>query len=118
MSRLSEITRKKVLRKKRSRSKIFGTSTRPRLSVFVSNLHISAQLIDDEKQTTIAQVSTIGPKAPKGNKTAKAEWVGGEIAKKAKLAKVKTIAFDRNGRRYHGRIKALADAARKEGLEF
>jgi large subunit ribosomal protein L18 len=117
MSKLDHKLVNRALRKRRIRSTVTGTAKRPRLSVHVSNLHISAQLIDDEGQTTLASVSTIGTKQA-GTMTEKATWVGGEIAKKAKTAKVKSIVFDRSGKLYHGRVKALADAARKEGLEF
>lgn len=105
-------------RKRRIRSKLSGTSERPRLSIFISHAHVSAQLIDDTKQATLAYVTTVGKKSVKGNLTDKAVWVGSEIAKEAKTHKVKQVVFDRNGKLYHGRVAALADAARKEGLEF
>lgn len=105
-------------RKARIRAKVSGTPERPRLSVFVSNLHVSAQLIDDTKGLTLAAVSTVGQKAAPVNMTERAAWVGAEIAKKAKSVKVKSVAFDRGGKAYHGRVKALADAARDAGLEF
>ena len=105
-------------RKNRIRHVVTGTTERPRLTVFVSNKHISAQLIDDTKHATIAGITTVGQKAATGTMTERAEWVGAEIAKKAKAAKIKAVVFDRNGRLYHGRIKALADAARAGGLEF
>ena len=104
-------------RKHRIRTTVNGTSERPRLSVFVSNHHVSAQIIDDAKQVTMASVTTVGQKIP-GNMTEKAAWVGTEIAKKAKSAKVKTVVFDRGGKLYHGRVAALAEAARNAGLEF
>jgi large subunit ribosomal protein L18 len=87
------------------------------LSVTISNRHISAQIIDDSKHITIAGITTAGSKAT-GTMTEKAAWAGSEIAKKAKAKKLKAVAFDRGSRIYHGRVKALADAARKEGLEF
>lgn len=105
-------------RKGRIRSVIIGTATRPRLSVFISNTHITAQLIDDDSHKTLGYVSTVGQKALKGTMTEKAVWVGTEIGKQAKTAKVKTVVFDRGGKLYHGRVAALADAARKSGLEF
>lgn len=105
------------LRKNRVRSKISGTAERPRLSVTISNTHVSAQVIDDVKQHTLASATTVGTKAT-GTMTEKAATVGTEIAKAAKKAKVTAVVFDRNGRQYAGRLKALADAARKEGLEF
>ena len=105
------------LRKARVRAKISGTAERPRLIVSVSNNHISVQLIDDVKQHTIAAATTVGTKQ-QGTMTEQAAVVGTEIAKKAKKIKIKQVVFDRNGRQYAGRLKALADAARKEGLEF
>jgi len=105
-------------RKGRIRAVISGTATRPRLSVYVSNLHVTAQLIDDESGKTVAYVSTVGQKAAKGSMTERAAWVGTEIAGKAKTLKLKHVVFDRGGKLYHGRVAALADAARKAGLEF
>lgn len=105
-------------RKSRIRSVVKGTAKRPRLSVYVSNLHITAQLIDDEASKTLAYITTVGQKSLKGSMTDKAEWVGTEIANKAKAAKIKVVVFDRGGKLYHGRVAALADAARKAGLEF
>jgi large subunit ribosomal protein L18 len=105
------------LRKNRVRSTIHGTSIRPRLSVSISNLHVSAQIIDDDKCATIASATTVGKKVA-GTLTEKAVLIGSEIAINAKKAKVRKIVFDRNGRIYHGRVKALADAARAGGLEF
>ena len=104
-------------RKNRTRAKIHGTAERPRLSVNISNKHVSAQLIDDDKGITLAYATTVGNKQ-KGNKTELAAYIGSEIAKKAKKAKVKTVVFDRGAHLYAGRLSALADAARKEGLEF
>lgn len=105
-------------RHSRVRAVVSGTAQRPRLSVHVSNLHVSAQLIDDTAGKTLAQVSTVGQKTVKGTMTEKAAWVGTEIAAKAKAAKIKQVVFDRGGKLYHGRVAALADAARKAGLEF
>lgn len=105
------------LRKNRVRSTVSGTAARPRLSVTISNLHVSAQVIDDVSGKTLAAATTVGTKA-KGTMTEKSAVVGKEIATKAKKAKVTAVVFDRNGRLYAGRLKSLADAARKEGLEF
>lgn len=105
-------------RKNRVRATVSGSTERPRLSVSISNRHIIAQIIDDTAGKTLAYVSTVGSKAAKGTMTERAEWVGTEIAKKAKTAKVSAVVFDRGGHIYHGRVKALADAARKAGLEF
>jgi large subunit ribosomal protein L18 len=105
-------------RKGRIRSVVSGTAKRPRLSVYVSNLHITAQLIDDENHKTVGYATTVGNKAAKGTMTEKAVTIGANIAQQAKTAKIKTVVFDRGGKLYHGRVAALADAARKEGLEF
>lgn len=118
MSKVSSKLNNLIRRKNRIRSVVSGTTERPRLSVFVSNKHVSAQLIDDTKHTTVAAITTVGQKAATGTMTEKAAWVGSEIAKKAKTAKIKSVVFDRNGKLYHGRVKALADAARAGGLEF
>ena len=107
----------KSLRKNRVRAKVTGTAERPRLSVTISNLHVSAQLIDDVAGKTLVSATTVGKKAT-GTMTEKSGAIGSEIAKKAVKANVKSVVFDRNGRQYAGRLKALADAARKEGLEF
>lgn len=117
MSNLAKKLLNKNLRKGRVRAKVHGTTERPRLSVTISNTHVSAQLIDDVKGHTVAAATTVGSKAT-GTMTEKAAGVGIDIAKKAKKAKVTSVVFDRNGRQYAGRLKALADAARKEGLEF
>ena len=109
---------KRDLRKARVRSTVIGTEARPRLSVHISNMHVTAQLIDDSADKTLAYATTIGVKKLDGSLLTKSEWIGSEIAKKAKEKKIKQVVFDRNGRIYHGRVAALADAARKEGLEF
>ncbi len=105
-------------RRRRIRSVVSGSAERPRLHVFVSNLHVTAQLIDDVSGKTIAYATTVGQKDPKGTMTERAVWVGNEIAAKAKTKKIKAVVFDRGGKLYHGRVAALADAARKAGLEF
>ena len=107
----------RVLRKNRVRSRIGGTADRPRLTVFISNTHVSAQLIDDVEGKTIVSATTVGQKLT-GTMSEKAAKIGTEIASKAKKAKINAVVFDRNGRRYAGRLAALADAARKGGLEF
>jgi large subunit ribosomal protein L18 len=99
------------------RAIIKGTANRPRLSVHISNLHISAQIIDDETGKTMVYSSTVG-KDSKGTKTERAASIGQDIAVKAKKAKISKVALDRGSRKYHGRIKALAEAARANGLEF
>lgn len=117
MNKLSKKLLNRTLRKSRVRAKVTGTEVRPRLTVFISNMHVSAQIIDDEAQKTLASSTSVGGKVT-GSMKEKAAIVGTEIAKKAKKAKVSAVVFDRNGRRYAGRLQALADAARKEGLEF
>ncbi|MCS7233627.1 MAG: 50S ribosomal protein L18 [Synergistetes bacterium] len=110
------------IRHKRLRKKIRGTSERPRLSVFKSLNHIYAQLIDDDTGHTIIAVSTLSPelkgKYKHGGNIEAAKLVGQLIARKALEKNIKSVVFDRGGHKYHGAIKALADAARAEGLEF
>ena len=108
---------KKAQRKGRVRAKVFGTPERPRLAVFRSAKHITVQLIDDTAGNTLLSVSDSEIKA-KGNKTEQAAAVGKAVAKKAQDKKIATVVFDRAGNKYHGRVKALADAAREGGLEF
>lgn len=117
MNSLAKKLLNKGLRKSRVRSKVTGTAERPRLSITISNMHVSAQLIDDVNQVTLAAATTVGKKVT-GTLTEKSASVGTDIAKKAKKVNITTVVFDRNGRAYAGRLKALADAARKEGLEF
>lgn len=104
-------------RAKRTRATIHGTADRPRLSVNVSNQHVTAQIINDDEGKTLAYASTVGSKIS-GTMTEKAAAIGAQIAKNAKKAKVTKVVFDRGSRLYAGRLSALADAARKEGLEF
>jgi len=107
-------------RKKRVKAKVFGTKLRPRLSVFRSLRHLYAQVIDDEKSITLISASDleIGKLKEKVTKTQLAFKVGEELAKKSLKKKIKKLVLDRNGYRYHGRVKALADGARKGGLEI
>ena len=104
-------------RAQRVRAKLSGTAERPRLAVHVSNLHVTAQLIDDEKGQTIAYVTTVGQKVS-GTLSDKSAWVGEQIAKAAAKKNVKRVAFDRAAKKYHGRVSRLATAARETGLEF
>ncbi|MBU1152087.1 50S ribosomal protein L18 [Patescibacteria group bacterium] len=104
-------------RKNRIRAKISGTALRPRLVVFRSLTHTYAQIIDDENSKIITQSSDLKLK-DKGTKIEKAKKVGEELAKKAIEAKVKEVVFDRNGYKYHGRVKAVAESAREGGLKF
>jgi large subunit ribosomal protein L18 len=108
---------KKNRRKIRIRSKITGTEIRPRLAISSSNKHIIAQLIDDVNGQTIAYASDL-KNSIKATKTEKSAKVGEEIALKAKSKKITEVVFDRGGKLYHGRVKALAEGARKGGLKF
>jgi large subunit ribosomal protein L18 len=109
----------RIRRHRRVRSKVAGTAERPRLAVFRSNRGISAQLVDDESGRTLAASAWTGlPKSFKGNKTAQAAEVGKRLAASASKAGVEACVFDRAGYLYHGRVKALAEAAREGGLKF
>lgn len=101
----------------RIRAKLSGTSTRPRLIVYCSIKSTYAQIINDENGKVLMSVSDLKAKG-KGTKTEKAKQVGIDIAAKAKEAKIETIVFDRNGYKYHGRTKAVAEGAREGGLKF
>ena len=106
-------------RHRRVRRRIFGTAERPRLVVFRSNLGIQAQLVDDVEARTLASAThTQLKKTFKGTKTEQAAEVGKLLAANAKKAGIETVVFDRSGYLYHGRVKALADAAREGGLKF
>ena len=109
-----EQRRRKI--KARIRGKISGTAQRPRLCVFRSNKQIYAQLIDDNAGNTIVSASSKG--IEQGNKCEIAAKVGEDVAKKALAAGIETVVFDRNGFLFHGRVKALAEGARKGGLKF
>jgi large subunit ribosomal protein L18 len=109
----------RLRRHKRVRGKVAGTAERPRLVVTRSNRGIVAQLVDDSTGRTVASASWLQvAKSFKGNKTAQAAEVGKLLAQKAKAAKLDSAVFDRGGYLYHGRVKALADAAREGGLKF
>jgi len=105
-------------RHRRVRGKITGTSERPRLVVFRSNRGIEAQLVDDLEGKTLAAASWLQLKGAKGSKTDQAAQVGKLLAQTAGKAGIETVVFDRGGYLYHGRVKALADAAREGGLKF
>ena len=109
-------------RKLRIRGVVSGTPERPRMTVFRSNKHMYAQVVDDTAGTTLAHSSTLSkevkPQADDANKSGAAEKVGEAIAKQLLAKGVKMVVFDRNGYMYHGRVKALAEAARKAGLDF
>lgn len=106
------------LRKTRVRNRIRGTATRPRLTLNISNRHVSGQLIDDEARVTLTASSTVGQKNLDVNLLERAKWVGADLAKKAKKAKITHVVLDRGSRKYHGRVAALADAVRAEGIEL
>ncbi|MBI9015668.1 MAG: 50S ribosomal protein L18 [Phycisphaerae bacterium] len=108
----------KTRRKKRVRKKVSGDAQRPRLTVFRSLRHISAQLIDDEAGCTLVAASTLGEKISSGGNSDAATKVGQVLAKKATELGIRQVSFDRSGFRYHGRVKALAEAAREAGLVF
>ena len=117
MSNLKSNRRARI--KKRIRKSISGTSTRPRLSVFRSNKQIYAQVIDDVNGVTITSASShVKDSTEKVNKTDQAKLIGKEIAENASKAGIKEVVFDRNGYLYHGRVKALAESARENGLKF
>ncbi|HVP12541.1 MAG TPA: 50S ribosomal protein L18 [Phycisphaerae bacterium] len=109
-------------RKRRVRRRVFGTPERPRLSVFRSLKNISAQLIDDEGGRTVCSASSlnkaVADQLKTGGNKAAATVIGQILAERARMQGIRKVAFDRSGYRYHGRIKALAEAARKAGLEF
>ncbi|AMC10637.1 50S ribosomal protein L18 [Lutibacter profundi] len=115
---LSKLERRQRI-KHRIRKIIFGTASRPRLSVFRSNKEMYAQLVDDKSGVTLISVSSRDKEIESvGSKSEVAKLVGKNIAEKAIKAGVETVAFDRNGFLYHGRVKALAEAAREAGLKF
>jgi large subunit ribosomal protein L18 len=107
----------RAIRKRRIRAIVKGTAKQPRLSIFISNNHVSAQIINDEDGKTLVAATSVGQKYT-GNMTEIAKKVGVDIAKKAKKAKITKVTLDRSGKKYTGRIKALAEAAREEGLIF
>ena len=110
--------RARWVRHRRVRKRVKGTGARPRLSVFRSNRHIYAQIIDDERGHTLVTASSADRGLGKGPKTSVAGAVGTSLAKRAITAGVKQVVFDRGGYKYHGRVMALAAAARGEGLDF
>lgn len=113
-------TRSRLRRQVRGRKKVSGTEERPRLVVTKSTKHITVQVVDDLQGRTLAYASTMEAdlRADSGDKTAKAKAVGELVAQRAKAAGIEGVVFDRAGHKYHGRIAALADAAREGGLKF
>jgi large subunit ribosomal protein L18 len=122
MDKAKEKRQARQRRHARVRKRVYGTPERPRLSVFRSLQHIHAQVIDDTRGHTLIAASTLDADVQSGlagkNKTGQAEIVGNMIAQRALAAGIKQVVFDRGGYLYHGRVKALADAARKGGLDF
>lgn len=108
----------RLRRHRRVRNKISGTPECPRLNVFRSNAHIHAQIIDDVNGNTLVAASSVDMKLPNGGNVEAAKLVGAELAKRAAAKDIKKVVFDRGGYVYTGRVQALADAARKNGLEF
>lgn len=108
----------RLKRHRRIRGKISGTAERPRLSIFRSNKNIYAQLIDDVAGVTLASASTLDENVSDATKVEQAAAVGKAIAEAAKEKNISTVVFDRSGYLYHGRVQALADAARENGLDF
>lgn len=116
---MNELIKKRVnklRRKNRIKAKLINNSNLLRLSVYISNRNIFAQIIDDQNKKTL--VSSNSLKLKRTNLTSMAEVIGSDIAKKAKLNKINKVVLDRNGKLYHGRVKAFAESARKEGLEI
>lgn len=121
MSKSLKKLRGRELRKVRVRKKVFGTPERPRLNVFRSAKHVYAQVIDDEKGVTLAAASTVAKDVRstlQGKKADRAKQVGMALAAACKSKNVSKVVFDRNGYRFHGRIKAIAEGAREGGLQF
>jgi large subunit ribosomal protein L18 len=118
MDNLAHKYKNRARRRNRVRSVVRGSAERPRLAVHVSHRHITAQLVDDDKMQTLAYSTTIGQKGLPLNMTERAKWVGVDIAKKAKTKKYARVVFDRGSKLYHGRVAALANAARESGLEI
>lgn len=116
--RISRKRDARLRRKARVRKAVRGDAERPRLSVGRSLKHIYAQVVDDRAHRTLAFASSVEEAVPPGTKTDDARWVGARIAERAKAAGVSRVVFDRGGRKYHGRVKALAEAAREGGLGF
>lgn len=109
---------KRINRHRRVRAKVIGTKGIPRVSVFRSNRHISVQVFDDQTGKTLASAGDFANQAKKANKTDRAETVGAILAEKIKAAGIEKVVFDRAGYKYHGRVKALAEALRKGGIRF
>ena len=118
MLKLADKNAERQRRHARIRRKVSGTAACPRLNVFRSNKHIHAQIIDDTTGKTLVSCSSVELKLELGSNVEAAKQVGSEIAARALKKKIKQVVFDRGGYIYHGRVKALAEAAREAGLEF
>lgn len=118
MNRIEDKQARKGRRKLRIRKKLQGTSVKPRISVFKSNKHLYAQVIDDSKGHTLVAIGNIGEFKDLKVNVADAEKLGQELGNKMKAMKLETAIFDRNGNLYHGVVKAFADGARKSGIQF
>jgi len=118
MKRLVEKKARKARRKLRVRGKIAGTAARPRISVFKSNKHLYAQVIDDDKGTTLAAIANLGEHKDLKVTVPDAEKLGQALGTKLKELKIVEVVFDRNGNLYHGVVKALADGIRKADVKF
>lgn len=119
MGLAAKIAKSRIRRKRGIRKKIYGSADRPRISVKKSLKFISAQLVDDDKGVTLVSASTMEKDfKEKGKSVEAAKFVGEQLAKRAAEKNIKKAVFDRNGYPYHGKVKALADAARENGLEF
>ena len=118
MNRLKTLAKRRKMRAFRVRNRVRGTEERPRVSVYRTNLHIYVQMIDDESGRTICEASSLSMKLPQGGNVEAATKVGEELGRRAKDVKVERIGFDRGSYRYHGRVKALAEALRSSGLKF
>lgn len=117
---INKVNRNEIRKRRhlRVRKKVSGTPERPRLNVFRSNSQIYAQIIDDTQGTTLVSCSTLDLKLDHGGNIEAAKQVGTEIANRAKEKDITSVVFDRGGYLFHGRVKALADAAREAGLQF
>jgi large subunit ribosomal protein L18 len=118
---MSTINRKEIRQRvhKRIRRKVAGTASRPRLAVYFSNQHVYAQIIDDVARRTLVSASTLDKATEKAQANVEcARSIGALIAERAKAANISAVVFDRGGHIYHGKVKALAEAAREAGLQF
>jgi len=117
MEKVLDLRRRLKARKFRIRKKVHGAATRPRLSVYFSNKNVFAQIIDDDSGRTLFSLSTLEEKAAvKGKSRESAKRIGADLADKAKEAGITSMVFDRNGRRYHGKVKDFAEAIREKGI--